>query len=93
MSERPQRPDWEAKAPSHMASMYVSEESDHAVVAMDPSNKDGHPSAERGEEGAWTKEHAPPSYTYPTQRGVSVSQGLARVRQAARKHEQGKFIA
>jgi hypothetical protein len=73
--------------------MPVSEESAHAIVLMNPSNKDGHPSAEREEGRAWTKENARPSHTHPTPRGASVSQGLARVRQAARKHMQEKFTA
>jgi RNA-directed DNA polymerase len=93
MSENTNTTDREAKASCRTASMPVSEESDHAVVPMNPSNKDGHPSAEREEGSAWTKENARPSHTYPTQRGVSVSQGLARVRQAARKHKQEKFTA
>jgi hypothetical protein len=42
-------------------------------------------SVERGEGTTWTKENAPPFHTYPTQRGTGVPQGLARVRQAARK--------
>ena len=58
-----------------------------------PSNKDGHPSAERGEGSAWTKENARPSHTRPTQRGARVSQGLARVRKAARERRQEPFTA
>jgi hypothetical protein len=84
MSESSKRPDREAKAPGRTASMHVSEESDHVIVPRNPLNKDGHPSAERGEESAWTKENARLSHTHPTQRGASVSQGLARVRNAAR---------
>jgi hypothetical protein len=93
MSESISRTDREAKAHSRTASMPVSEESDHVVVPMNPSNKDGHPSVERGEGRAWTEENARPSHTRPTQRGASVSQGLARVRQAARQHKQEKFTA
>jgi RNA-directed DNA polymerase len=93
MSERTNTPDREAKVPCRTASMPVSAASDHAIVPMNPSNKDGHPSAEREEGRAWTKENARPSHTYPTQRGASVSQGWARVRQAARKHKQEKFTA
>jgi RNA-directed DNA polymerase len=93
MSERPQRPDREAKAPGRTASMHVSEESDHVIVPRNPSNKDGHPSAERGEGSAWTKENASPSHTCPTQRGARVSQGLARVRKAARARRQEQFTA
>jgi retron-type reverse transcriptase len=56
-------------------------------------NKDGHPSAERGEGSAWTQENARPSYTHPTQRGASVSPGLARVRNATRERRPEKFTA
>src|SRR5262249_4810636 len=82
MSERPQRPDREAKARRHTASVPASEESDHVIVPRNPSNKDGHPSAEKGEGSAWTKENARPSHMPPTQRGARMSQGLARVRKA-----------
>jgi RNA-directed DNA polymerase len=93
MSESINTTDREAKAPCRTAYMPVSEASDRAIVPMNPSNTDGHPSAERGEGSARTKEIARPPHTHPTQRGVSVSQGLARVRQAARKHKQEKFTA
>jgi hypothetical protein len=93
MSERPQRADREAKARRHTASVYVSEASDHVRVPRNPSNKDGHPSAERGEGSAWTKENARPSHMHPTQRGARVSQGLARVRTAARERRQEPFTA
>jgi RNA-directed DNA polymerase len=93
MSERPQRPDREAKAQGRTASVHVSEESDHVIVPRNPSNKDGHPSAERGEGSAWTKENARPSCMHPTQRGARVSQGLARVRKAARERRQEQFTA
>ena len=93
MSENQQGTDGEAKAQRPTASMYVAEESDHGVVPMNPSNKDGRPSAERGEGSAWTKENARPSYTYPTQRGAGVSQGLAGVRKAARERKQEQFTA
>jgi len=93
MSESLQRTDREAKAQGHTASMHVSEKSDHVIVPVNPSNKNGPPSAERGEGSAWTKENASPSHTCPTQRGTGVSQGLARVRKAARRHKQEKFTA
>jgi RNA-directed DNA polymerase len=73
--------------------MHAAEESDHGVVPLNPSNKDGKPSAERGEGSAWTKENASPSHTYPTQSGIGVSQGLAGVRKAARERKQEKFTA
>ena len=93
MSDRPERPDREAKAPGRTASVYASEESDHVIVPRNPSNKDGQPSAERGEGSAWTKENARPSHMHPTQRGARVSQGLACVRQAARERRQERFTA
>ena len=93
MSESTNSTDREAKAHSRTASMPVSEESDHVIVPRNPSNKDQQRSAERGEESAWTKENARPSHTHPTQRGARVSQGLARVRNAARERRQEKFTA
>lgn len=93
MSESTSTTDREAKAHGRTASMPVSEESDHVIVPRNSSNNDQQRSAERGEGSAWTKENARPSHTRPTQRGASVSQGLARVRQAARQHKQEKFTA
>lgn len=93
MSERTHTTDREAKAQGRTASMPVSEESDHVIVPVNLSNKDGHPSAERGEGSAWTKENASPSRTCPTQRGTSVSQGLAGVRKVARERKREKFTA
>ena len=93
MAARPKRPDREAKAPGRTASMHVGEESDHVIVPRNPSHEDGPPWAERGEGSAWTKENARPSHTHPTQRGARVSQGLARVRRAARGRRQEPFTA
>jgi RNA-directed DNA polymerase len=93
MSDRPKRPDREAKASGRTASVYVSEESDHVIVPRNPSNKDDRPSAERGEGSAWTKENARPSHMHPTQRGARVSQGLARARNVARERRQERFTA
>jgi len=93
MSERTNETDREAKAHGRTASMFVCEESDHVRVPVNASNKDGPPSAERGDGSAWTTENASSSHTCPTPRGASVSQGLAGVRQAARKHTQEKFTA
>jgi RNA-directed DNA polymerase len=93
MSEHQEGADREAKAQGRTASMPVSEESDHVIVPVNLSNKDGLPSAERGEGSAWTKENASPSHTCPTQRGTGVSQGLAGVRKAARERKQERFTA
>src|SRR5918999_943026 len=57
----------QAKARRHTASVHASEESDHVIVPRNPLNKDGHPSAERGEGSAWTKENARLSRMHPTQ--------------------------
>jgi hypothetical protein len=73
MSERTDQADREAKAHGRTASMPVSEDSDHVIVPVNPSNKDGPPSAERGEGRAWTKENARLSHPGPTPRGASVS--------------------
>ena len=93
MSERITTTDREAKAQGRTASMPVSEESDHVIVPVNLSNKDGLPSAERGEGSAWTKENASPSRTCPTQRGTGVSQGLAGVRKVARERKRETFTA
>ena len=85
--------DREAKAPGHTASVPVAEASAHAIVPRTPSNKDGHPSAARGEGRAWPKENARPSHTHPTQRGARVPQGLARVRKVAREQRQEQCTA
>ena len=61
---------------SHKADEYVPEGSDCAVVPMNQSNKQERSWAEVGEGRAWTKENIVGSDTSPTQRGVTVSQGL-----------------
>ena len=68
----------------HTARMYVPEESHSGIVPMNQSNKDRKPSAENEEERPLIKENAGQPSTYPTQSGKGVSQGLARVRKAAR---------
>jgi len=93
MSESQQGTDREAKASGRTAAMPISEASDHVRVPRNPLNKDGTPSAERGEGSAWTKENASSSHTYPTQRGTGVSQGLAGVCQTARERKQEQFTA
>jgi RNA-directed DNA polymerase len=92
-SARPPRPDREVKARRHTASVPVSEASDQVIVPRNPSNKGGQPSAARGEGSAWTKETARLSHRHPTPRGARVSQGLARVRKAARERRQAPFTA
>ena len=69
------------------------EKSDPAVVAMRPANKAGRPAAEWVEPRAGAEENAGQSHTRRTQSRSSVSQGLDRVRQAARPRPKEKFTA
>ena len=73
--------------------MHGLEKSDLAVVAMKPANKAGAPAAERVEPRAGTKGNADPPRTRRTQSRGSVSQGLERVRQAARQRKRQAFTA
>jgi hypothetical protein len=61
------------------------EKSDSAMRAMKPANKVGEPTAEWVEQRAGTKGNAGQPHTRRTQSRGSVSQGLDRVRQAARQ--------
>ncbi len=69
------------------------EKSDLAVVAMKPANNAGSPAAERVEPRAGTKGNADQPRTRRTQSRDSVSQGLERVRQAARQRKGQAFTA
>ena len=60
---------------------------------MNHSNKDGKPLAESAEGRPLIQENARQPNTYPTQSGKGVSQGLARVRKAARESKERKFTA
>ncbi len=62
------------------------EESDSAIVAKKPANKAGQPVAEWVERRSATKGNAVQPRTHRTQRRVSVSPGLDRVRRFAVKH-------
>ena len=73
--------------------MHGLEKSDLAVVAMKPANKAGAPAAEWVEPRAGTKGNADPPRTRRTQSRGSVSQGLERVRQAARQRKRQTFTA
>jgi RNA-directed DNA polymerase len=75
------------------ARMHIFEESDSGVVPMNHSNKDGRLSAESEEGRPLIKENAQQPHTFPTQSGVSVFQGLASVRKAARKDKKVRFTA
>lgn len=69
------------------------EKSDSAIVAVKPANKVGLPAAERVEPRAGTKGNAEQPHTRRTQSRDSVSQGLDRVRNAARQRKKEKFTA
>jgi len=69
------------------------EKSDSAIRAMKPANNVGKPTAEWAEQRAGTKGNAGQPHTRRTQSRDSVSQGLDRVRQAARQRKKEKFTA
>ena len=73
--------------------MNEPEKSDSAIVAMKPANKAGSPVAERVEPRAGTKGNTGQPHTRRTQSRGSVSQGLDRVRNAARQRKKEKFSA
>ncbi len=73
--------------------MHGLEKSDLAVVATKPANNAGSPAAEWVEPRAGTKGNADPPRTRRTQSRGSVSQGLERVRQAARQKKRQTFTA
>ncbi len=80
------------KAESRTARMHAPEESDRGVVPENRSNKGRPLDPAEGEEGRpRIKENASPTHTQPAQSGERVSQGLAGVRQAARRRKQEKF--
>ena len=93
-ASRPNRDrDRSEKAISRTADRHAPEESDHAVVPVNLSNKEEQSSAEMGEGRAWAKENIAKSNTSPTQSGKRVSQGLGGVRQAAKARKQERFTA
>jgi len=73
--------------------MHGPEKSDSAVVAMKPANKAGRPVAEWVEPRAGTEGNTGQAHTRRTQSRGSVSQGLDRVRQAAKQRKKEKFTA
>src|SRR5580658_9969620 len=82
------------KGASRNPGMYGDEESDRAIVPMNPANKaTGHETAaaEREEGRVRTKENIGQSHTPPAQDGRGVSQGLAGVRRAAKARKEEKF--
>jgi hypothetical protein len=81
------------KAESRTARMHAPEESDRGVVPKNRPNNPAPAGAESEEGRPRIKENASPTHTPPTQSGERVSQGLAGVRQAARKRKKEKFTA
>ena len=73
--------------------MHAFEESDSGIIPMNHSNKDGKPYAESEEGRPLIKENTRQPSTYPTQSEKCVSQGLARVRKAAKDNKEMKFTA
>ena len=73
--------------------MNGSEKSDSAIRAKKPANKADQTAAERVEQRAGTKGNAVQPHTRRTQSRGSVSQGLDRVRDAARQRKKEKFTA
>ena len=69
------------------------EKSDSAIRAKKPANKAGQPAAEWVEQRAGTKGNTGQPHTRRTQSRGSVSQGLERVRQAARQRKKERFTA
>src|SRR5438046_6663411 len=85
--------DRSAKAINQTADMHVPEKSDCAVVPVNQSNREAQASAEAGEGRAQTKENIVQSHMRPTQSGQRGHQGMAGVRQAARKRKHERFTA
>lgn len=73
--------------------MYGPEKSDSAIVAVKPANKAALAAAERVEPRAGTEGNTGQPHTRRTQSRGSVSQGLERVRKAARQRKKEKFTA
>jgi RNA-directed DNA polymerase len=73
--------------------MHEREKSDSAKVAMKPANKAGQPAAEWVERRAETKGNMVEPRTRRTPSRESVSQGLDRVRQAAKARKKERFTA
>ena len=69
------------------------EKSDSVVVAVKPANKAGQPAAEWVEPRTGTKGNTGQPHTRRTQSRGSVSQGLDRVRNAAKQRKKEKFTS
>lgn len=86
-------PDRLEKATSYTTSMYAGGESDEQVVLTKRSNKEGISSAESVEESCSTKGNTNEANTLRTLSREGVPQGLAGVREAARRDRKQKFTA
>ena len=73
--------------------MYGSQKSDPRIVAEKPSNKPGRPGAETVERRQGTEGNAVEPSMYRTLCRVRMSQGLDRVRQAAKARKKERFTA
>src|SRR6266496_400520 len=73
--------------------MYDNEKSDPAIVAVKPTNKAGQPAAELVEPRAGAEGNVSQQSTGRAQYRGTVSQALARIRQAARQRKKEKFTA
>src|SRR3982075_3225570 len=73
--------------------MYDHENSDPAIVAVKPTNKAGQPAAELVEPRAGAEGNVSQQSTGRAQYRGTVSQALARIRQAARQRKKEKFTA
>jgi RNA-directed DNA polymerase len=73
--------------------MHGREKSDLAIVAMKPANKAGPPAAELEERRAGAEGNAEQQRTRRAQDRESVSQGLDRIRQAARQRKKERFTS
>src|SRR5437899_11771271 len=73
--------------------MYDHEKSDPAIVAVKPTNKAGQPAAELVEPRAGAEGNVSQQSTGRAQYRGTVSQALARMRQAARQRKKEKFTA
>src|SRR5579864_5045355 len=81
------------KAHSRTTGMHAVEESDSGKVPMNLLNNSNRKLAEVGEGRPGIKENIASARTCPTQSGISVSQGLSGVREAAKARRQERFTA
>ena len=81
------------KAMCRTADRHAPEESDHAVIPVNPLNKVESFTTEAGEGRAGAKENIVQPNTSPTQSGNRVSQGLSGVREAAKGRKRDRFTA